>query len=156
MFTWVPYQVFFFFSWNLVPKYVRSDSRTKRRSTPHQTGSLWTGPCPAKPRPVLLNCPVILRDITQRRVVIRYRHFETTFQPQIQRSGNPKYRTEHVRSSLTQSPPFNGTLSITLFFKQTWHFRSWLCFCFQGKKHLTWFTLWLSYFQWLDDTWEQI
>lgn len=68
------------------------------------TGSLWTGPCRAKWRPGLPNHvrPVLFWDITQCRMVIPYPHFGTSYRSQLPGSRNPKQRTEHNGSYLTQ------------------------------------------------------
>lgn len=62
--------------------------------------------------------------------------FRTTYWPHLQRSTNQKERTEYSWRQMTQC--FLGDLSVTYSFKETWHFRSRLCFCFQAQKHLTW------------------
>jgi hypothetical protein len=41
---------------------------------------------------------------------------------------------------LTDTILFFGDLFTSNFFKEAWHFTSWLCFCFQAKKYLTWLT----------------
>jgi len=62
-----------------------------------QTRPLWTGPCWAKTRLALPNyvIPALLWDITQHSVVFPYRCFGTTYCSQLQRSENPKERTQH-------------------------------------------------------------
>jgi len=45
-----------------------------------------------------------------------------------------------VQLKLTDTIFFLGALSIVWFFREALCFRSWLWFCFQAKKHLTWHT----------------
>ena len=114
----------------------------KRQTGPWHIGLLWTQPYRAKTRPASPNHvrSVLLCDITQHRAVILHWHFGTTYRSQFHGSRNPKERREHD-SSLTQSFFFlwgGGALSIVQFLKDAKCFGSWLCFCFQGKQHLTW------------------
>jgi len=72
------------------------NSRMKPRTGPCQVRLPWTRPWGATPRPALPNRhvgPVLLCDITQHKVVIRYWCFRTTCWPCLQRS---KFQTrEH-------------------------------------------------------------
>jgi hypothetical protein len=62
----------------------------------HQTGSLWTRTCGAKPSPALPNCHVrspVFWDVMHRWVVIPYKCFGTTCRSHLQRSRNPKQQS---------------------------------------------------------------
>ena len=110
----------------------------KHQTAPHQTGSLWSWPNGAQQWPALSNChrrSPLFWDMTQHRVVIP--------------SGKHTVPSSRVKKSKTQNRAwmkltdtilFFRTLFITQCFKDTWHFRSWICFNLYTKKHLFWWT----------------
>ena len=114
----------------------------------HQTGSLWTRPCRAKPRPASQNHvrSVLFWVTTQRGGVIPYWHFGTS--PSCK--GHKIQKREHSTREVNWHSLFLGvgeeTLSTVWFFKELQHFGIRLYFCFQAKKHLTWWTPWIALF----------
>jgi hypothetical protein len=112
--------------------------RVKRRIGPHQTGLLWTRPCGVKPRPASPNCHVrsaLLRVLTQCRFVFPYWRFGTIYRSHLQGIRNPKERTEHYWSSLSQYS-FLGLCSSSNFLKKQ-DISEIGCFHRQVKKHET-------------------
>jgi len=64
----------------------------------HYTRLLSTGPCRAKQRHAPPDCHVnsaLFWDVMQHRMLIPYWHFRTTNRLHLQRSRNPKEKTEH-------------------------------------------------------------
>ena len=91
----------------------------KLQSGLHWTRLLWTRPCGAKPRHASPNHHIrsaLFWDV-QRRAVIPYCRFSTTYQSQLQGSKSPKERTDHDWSSLTQSS-FLGLCQSSNFLKK--------------------------------------
>jgi hypothetical protein len=102
---------------------------------PRQTGSLSVGPCGAKPRSA---SPIIRRytlffDIMQHRVVI------TNVPSSVDKKCRRGIRTQ-VKLTDTTYFFWDFVNYLFFFFLKKAHFGSRLCFCLQGKKHLTWWT----------------
>jgi len=55
-------------------------------------------------------------------------------------------RKNKAPRKLTDTFTFFRTLSIIEFIKDAQNFGSQLCFSFQAKQHLTWWTLWINLF----------
>jgi hypothetical protein len=101
----------------------------KCRARQCHTRLLWRGPCGAKPRPPSPNHHMrsaSFWDFMQRRAVIPYRHFSTTYRSQLQGSRNQKKRTERDWSYLTQS--CLGLCTSSDFLKKPFILEAGLCF----------------------------
>ena len=101
----------------------------------------WTWPYGAKSRP---SSPIhqvwslLIWDIMQHWVVIPYQTFGTTCWSHIQ--GSEIQRRKQKMTEINWQNLLFWYLPIVYLFKEAWYFRSWIYFCFQAMKHLTWWT----------------
>ena len=105
--------------------------------TKHQIRWLCTGPCPVKPRPASPNHHMryaLLWDNTWHRAVICYLCCGTTHQYHLQRSRNPKERTEHNGKFTDTLFFFGEAWSIVQMFKEAGYFGSRLCYLLLAKN----------------------
>jgi hypothetical protein len=119
----------------------------KRRTRPQPTESLWAGSCTAKPRPAS-SCEIC----TLLGYYAAYSgNFLLTFQDNLLVPSSTVKESDRENRAWVKWTEiiffFWGALSIVQFFQEAQCCGSPLCSRFreQKKKHLTWWTPWLSY-----------